>query len=61
MMVKTKIISNTMTTKNNWYRELGPVIAQTEYQPDNVYSFKLNPGIHHDSAYNEELDDPPDP
>ncbi len=36
-----------------WHRELAPVIAQTEYQHDNVYSFKLNPGIHHESAYNE--------
>jgi hypothetical protein len=41
--------------------ELGPVIARTEYQHENVFSFKLNPGIHHDSAYYEELDDLPDP
>jgi hypothetical protein len=44
-----------------WHRELAPVIAQTEYQHDNVYPFKLDPGIHHESAYNEELDDLPDP
>jgi hypothetical protein len=44
-----------------WQRELGPVIAQKVYQHDNVYSFKLNPGIHHPSAYNEEYDDLPDP
>ena len=31
--------------------ELGPVIARTEYQHENVFSFKLNPGIHRDSAY----------
>jgi hypothetical protein len=46
---------------DDWHRELGPVIAQSEYQRDNVYSFKLKPGVHHDSAYNEELDDLPDP
>ncbi len=36
------------------------MIAQTVYQHDNVYSFKLNPGIHHPSAYHEEYDDLPD-
>ena len=46
---------------NDYVRELGPVIAQSEYQPANVYSFKLKPGVHHESAYNEELDDLPDP
>ncbi len=46
---------------DDWHRELGPVIALTEYQHDNVYYFKLNPDIHHESAYNEELDDLPDP
>ncbi len=46
---------------DNWHRELGPVITQTEYQPENVYSFKLNPDFNHDSAYDEELDDLPDP
>ncbi len=46
---------------DEWYRELGPVIAQSEYQHDNVYSFKLNPDIHHENAYNEKLDDLPDP
>jgi hypothetical protein len=46
---------------NDYVRDLGPVIAQSEYQPENVYSFKLKPGVHHASAYNEELDDLPDP
>ncbi len=27
--------------RDEWHRELGPVIAQSEYQHDNVYSFKL--------------------
>jgi hypothetical protein len=46
---------------DDWHRELGPVIAQSDYQRENIYSFKLKPGVHHDSAYNEELDDLPDP
>jgi hypothetical protein len=46
---------------DDWHRELGPAITQSEYQRDNIYSFKLKPGVHHDSAYNEELDDLPDP
>ncbi len=35
---------------DDWHRELGPVIAQSEYQRENIYSFKLKPGVHHDSA-----------
>jgi hypothetical protein len=46
---------------DDWHRELGPVIAQSEYQRENIYSFKLKPGVHPESAYNEELDDLPDP
>jgi hypothetical protein len=42
---------------DQWHRQLGPLIAQSEYQHENVYSFKLNPGIHHES----ELNDLPDP
>ena len=46
---------------NDYVRDLRPIIAQSEYQPENVYAFKLKPGVHHADAYNEELDDLPDP
>jgi hypothetical protein len=46
---------------NDYVRELGPIIDQSEYQPANIYSFKMKPGVHPEAAYNEELDDLPDP